>query len=392
MSPPLSSYASSSLLPLPSFATAVSSFTILNSSSRPVSSTSTLSRLRARSTPRCSSLPTQEPQAAELVVDLKLSPPSTSSRPFTQDLSRPRPSRPQPTLAVAVAVVNIFKTVRSRPQWDTDRQALKTSNSLFKILSPSSSLFVVIVVAAAVNLQGHQEARSRFRVKTSVGYCRVAQVRKASRFTKLSRSSRRSSPSRQIPQVSSPQNSSRPRWETAQEYQGDKTSSLKFSSSSSRHLVEDLSGRLVKIQVAARPQDSITQWDTAQDIARPQDSRRRKTSVGNCSRLKTPQDLSGTLLKSQDPRRQDLSGKLLKMLQDLKIQDAKTSVGNCSRLKTPQDLSGTLLKSSSATCSKLRFGQVVPQALFKLAASAIKLILRMPAFSFFEGLQASDLS
>ncbi|KAJ7727910.1 hypothetical protein B0H16DRAFT_1894275 [Mycena metata] len=114
-------------------------------------STSTLSRLRARSTP-------------SLLKTLKL----------LKNLKPPSSSSTLKTSAVAVAVVNIFRTVRSRPQWDTDGQALKTSSALFKTLSPlrrrrrrqssrpSSSL-------KSQNLSGILSSRSSLQVPKSQG-------------------------------------------------------------------------------------------------------------------------------------------------------------------------------------------------------------------------------
>ncbi|KAJ7047853.1 hypothetical protein C8F04DRAFT_1226750 [Mycena alexandri] len=254
--------------------------------------------------------------------------PSISSRPFAQDLSGIL-SSPQ--------VSQALKPTAQDPQ----------PAKLAVQMTPSTPQLEVVDVAA-----------------TSVGYCQAAQARKAQVSPALNLKTIKPKSSSQVPQslkfqdASNPQDSSRPRWETTQESQGSKISSFKIlkPSPDSRpqdikiqdlgqdcRLLQDLSGRLLK----------------PQDAARPQDSRRRKTSS-----FEPPQDLSGKLLKTQNS---NFSGRLLKEVQAAvrpqwetaqypRVKMPKPQLGDCSRFKMREDLGGKLFKSLSslATCYKFK--------------------------------------
>ncbi|KAJ7727919.1 hypothetical protein B0H16DRAFT_1734919 [Mycena metata] len=164
---PPSSHASSLPTPLSSLPSALPSTSgyrrLDRSSSSPVLAVSPTRRSRLSSLRDRRCRRPSKPSSIVFFKAIKLAQDLTrrarhSPSPPLKNLKPPSSSSTLKTSAVVVAVVNIFKTVRSRPQWDTDRQALKTSSALFKTLSQPSSPFAVV---AAVNLQDQLGARSR---------------------------------------------------------------------------------------------------------------------------------------------------------------------------------------------------------------------------------------
>ncbi|KAJ7047786.1 hypothetical protein C8F04DRAFT_1247399 [Mycena alexandri] len=148
--------------------------------------------------------------------------------------------------------------------------------------------------------------------KTSVEYCQTAQARKASSFKTLK---------------STPLNAS--------SVKTMKPSSLKSLKSSSPEAPQEL-----KTQDLG--EKSLKNLNEA------------KTSSRKSSNRRLAEDLSGKLFKIQQSRRQNLSGTLLKTLQDLSGTLLKGQAQDGARFKTPQDLSGRLLKDAATASDMLQ--------------------------------------